>query len=292
MLIHIGGSLANASRIIIVGTILIVLGFVIKSLYFSNSPEDMGFESILASKEVDTDVVSSSWTDSAVAITDTSPNIQIPSMDDTSTINNDTVQQEFVDSELFIENNILVRLLGTRLPTKFVEELALIEVDGELYEMQTNDILSQYQLRVDVIANVFVVLSVEDKKHTVTLSDVNLLLPPSSKSYDDYMAMTAQEIASRPRILEHIVGMKGRDVLARGVIVSPGMNPDLFAQAGFKVDDVLLKVNGIELSSDISLEEVQAEIKRSASLEFDVLRRGKMVTVFLDIADESLNLTP
>ena len=281
--------MSSIYRILITCIVVIVLAFAIKSLYFSGSLESTDFENILVKQPSD-----------LASRNEPQPtqNVQSPFIMSTqeqelpnTPLSSDTVNlapDTFSESELFINDDILVRLLGTRLASEFLDELALLEVDGELYEMKTNDIISQYSLRVDLIANVFVEISIDEKKHTVTLTDVNLLLPPTSKTHDEYMAMTEQEISSRPRILEHIVSMQGLDLLARGAIVSPGLNPDLFNQAQFEVDDVLLKVNGIELNSQVAMQEAQAEIKRASSLEFEVLRKGKTVTLFLDIPAESL----
>jgi type II secretory pathway component PulC len=134
----------------------------------------------------------------------------------------------------------------------------------------------------------------DDALYKIQLTLPNLLSDSYKKpeeTYSELIKMEADDIGTRPRIIEHLVTLTYTPFIADGQLVSPGLNPALFAQAGFKGDDVLKTINGKSVTVASELEEIQRELKMASTLEFVVMRRGKLVTLFLDIPSESLELT-
>jgi general secretion pathway protein C len=106
---------------------------------------------------------------------------------------------------------------------------------------------------------------------------------------DDYLAMTAEDIGNRPKLLTHILSIDPNNNDYR---VSPGVNPQLLRAAKFKPGDELLTINGKDVSIPEEYAQAQALIATAQTLEFEVLRNGQIVTLYLDIPNEDLSIAP
>lgn len=108
------------------------------------------------------------------------------------------------------------------------------------------------------------------------------------RTFEQYLAMTPEQINTRPKVLEHIFDLTPTRLLPEGMLVAAGINEKLFVQAGFQDDDILLSVNGMDVEMDYS--EIQSLLPSARMLTFDVIRKGKRITLYLDIPDEELGI--
>ena len=81
-----------------------------------------------------------------------------------------------------------------------------------------------------------------------------------------------------------------RDGQLRGYRISPGKKPRLFRAAGFKAGDVIVEINGLDLTDpQQSLEAMQA-LRRAQSLQLTVNRGENTLTLYLDFPSEGLDI--
>jgi type II secretory pathway component PulC len=173
------------------------------------------------------------------------------------------------------------------------EYKVLVQYEGQLYKLVVNDFIGNSNIR---IANVFTSsINVEYEKaiYTVELTPPNLLASDFKEEevpYRELLAMSAKDIGTRPRIIQHLISLTPTPYIADGMLISPGMNPALFEQAGFIADDVLKTINGKSVTVESEFDEIKDELKTATTLKFVVMRRGRMVTLYLDIPSETLEL--
>ncbi|GEM_PF-2266189 len=182
---------------------------------------------------------------------------------------------------------IPLKLLGT----DEIQQVALLEYEGDVRRYELNSRIFEYDIFLLNVQMRHVIVEYEDKLFELALDEINLLQQQTEKSKDEFLSMTPSEIGTRPRILEHIVTLKPSQFIVDGMIVSEGLNPSLFAQAGLKEDDVLKKVNGLDIMDSDDMQEIQNLLKTETSLELIVQRRGKTIRLYLDIPSESLEFT-
>ena len=76
----------------------------------------------------------------------------------------------------------------------------------------------------------------------------------------------------------------------QGYRISPGKKPKLFKAAGFKAGDIVVEINGLNLTDpQQSLEAMQA-LRSAQSLQLTVNRGEETLTLYLDFPSEGLNL--
>ena len=81
-----------------------------------------------------------------------------------------------------------------------------------------------------------------------------------------------------------------QDGQLQGYRISPGKKPKLFKAAGFKAGDVVVEINGLDLTDpQQSLEAMQA-LRRAQSLQLTVNRGEDRLTLYLDFPSEGLNI--
>lgn len=110
---------------------------------------------------------------------------------------------------------------------------------------------------------------------------------PVALSETDFTKMTAKEIGTRPRIIEHVVQLIPTPFIADGMIASAGMNPKLFKQAGLKTDDVIKKINGKVVANAEQFAEFERRFHTYDTLVFEIERKGRKMTLYLDIPGDS-----
>ena len=74
-----------------------------------------------------------------------------------------------------------------------------------------------------------------------------------------------------------------------GFQVSPGAQPGLFNALGLKNGDVIVQLNGLDLSDLQQSTEAMTQLQEADSLQLEVLRSGEFVSLELDIPAESGN---
>lgn len=103
--------------------------------------------------------------------------------------------------------------------------------------------------------------------------------------------MTPEQIGTRPRIIQHLMRLTPTPFIADGMLASPGLNPALFEQAGLLEDDVVKQVNGLRVTIPSELDEIQRRLPQLSTLELLIERRGRTLTIILDIPSESLSIS-
>nr|WP_136251378.1 PDZ domain-containing protein [Ningiella ruwaisensis] len=183
---------------------------------------------------------------------------------------------------------IFVKMIGSQLRP---QTIALLEHKGMADQFEPGDLIFGYDIQVLDIQERSVLLGFDNNTFEISLTGPNLLAQPELETYEDFLAMTPDEIGTRPRILEHIVHLTHTNFIANGMIASPGMNPELFEQAGLQEDDVITSINGKRVTVPGELEELSKTIRHANTLVFQVMRKGRLITLYLDIPGESLNVT-
>lgn len=207
-------------------------------------------------------------------------------------------EQEKSERDLSTENQVTTlplqfTVLGTRKASESQKALCLIQYQQELFEYTDKTYILQSDMLIDTIEDDHIIIVYKGNRHKLTVKEPNYLAKDNRQqtaSHDELLAMTAQDVGTRPRILEHIFTMTSTPFIADGLIVSPGINPALFEQAGFKKDDVLKTINGKSLTIEDELEEIKALILNASTLTFTVMRKGRVVTLYLDIPSEALEM--
>lgn len=177
--------------------------------------------------------------------------------------------------------------------TESNEQSVLIKFENDLYNYEINEFLLNSNMQLVKISALRVHILFDQVIYAKELSPPNLLsknFEDPDKPYSDLINMTAREVGSRPRIIEHLIDLTPTPYIADGKLASPGINPALFEQAGFKVDDVLKTINGKSVTIESELDEIKKELKTAHTLEFLVMRKGRLVTLYLDIPSETLEL--
>lgn len=204
-----------------------------------------------------------------------------------------------------IESDDTSRSTSTELPAKFLlmgtmpttpDALgkALIQYRGGLIEYEENSYLLETAMRLKQVNTKSVDVEYNNTLFTVALTPPNLLAPDYRNpdlSRTAMLEMTPEEIGTRPRIIEHLFVLTTTPYIADGKLVNPGLNPALFSQAGFQEDDVLKTINGKSVTIEEDIEAIKEELKTAQTLKFEVMRKGRIVILYLDIPSEALKLS-
>jgi type II secretion system protein C len=185
------------------------------------------------------------------------------------------------------------------LPAKFVlrgivysqsvaESFTALLVDQTAGEYFVDENINNLDVYVKRINKGSVILEFESRDYELLLGETNSLI--EEQTQQRFNEMTAKEIGSRPRQLEHIVKTLPNLFNDGGKVIIPGMNPDLYSKVRFQEGDVLLEVNGFEIDDDKQLSDLQKEIRSAQTLSFKVNRAGRFITLYLDIPHEALKL--
>ena len=204
-----------------------------------------------------------------------------------------------------IASDAIIQSTSTVLPATFLVMVtlpstgdvlgkALVQYRGELIEYKENAYLLETDMQLKRVNNKSIDVEYNNTLFTVALTPPNLLAPDyrsPDKSRALMLEMTPKEIGTRPRILEHLFILTTTPYIADGKLVNPGLNPALFSQAGFQEDDVLKTVNGKSVTIEEDIEAIKEELKTAQTLKFEVMRKGRIITLYLDIPSEALKLS-
>jgi type II secretion system protein C len=186
------------------------------------------------------------------------------------------------------------RLLGTQVRTDDLVAKALIDFKGGLEEYEQGDWVLDTAMRLSAINKTSIDIEYQERIFVVALTPPNLLAADyrkPEKSRAEHLAMTPKQIGSRPRIIEHIFILTPTPYIADGKLVNPGLNPALFKSVGFENDDVLKTINGKSVTIEQELDDIKEELKTAHTLIFTVMRKGRIITLYLDIPSEALELS-
>lgn len=168
------------------------------------------------------------------------------------------------------------------------ESIAQLEYEGTIGDFRVDEQIAQSEIYIARINKGSVVVEFESVDYEIRLGDLNSL--EEQQLQVEFAQMSAKEIGSRPRQIEHIVQLLPNLFNDGGKVIIPGQNPNLFSAAKFKEGDVLLEVNGFNIDDDASFGELQAHIRKAQTLEFLVNRAGRRITLYLDIPSEALKM--
>lgn len=174
------------------------------------------------------------------------------------------------------------------------DSFVLVQFEDELHEHRVGDFIAQSDIQLTSINTQSINVSVHATSYVIVLTPPNLLaqnFKSEQAPYSQLIQMSASDIGTRPRIIEHLLTLTPTPYIADGKLVSPGINPMLFERAGFRADDVLKTINGKRVTVDEEFEDIKRELKTASTLTFVVMRKGRLIQLFLDIPSEALELT-
>ena len=187
-------------------------------------------------------------------------------------------------------------LLAAIVANPINQSSAVIQDNSLVSLYKLNDQVKNTKLSIAAIYHNHIVLVAGNQEYELRLSakpNTDFLTEPRQEtaSTSEKTALNseiAKKIGNRPKQLEHIVAITPA---TEGFYVSPGINPALFRAAKFKEGDVLQSINGKDINEPDELEQAKALILTAETLEFNVLRGGKLVTLYLDIPAQDLSIS-
>lgn len=70
-----------------------------------------------------------------------------------------------------------------------------------------------------------------------------------------------------------------------GYEIKPGKKPDLFKSAGLQAGDIVVQINGLDLTDPQQSREAMAELQQASSIELTLTRAGEYITLYLDMPE-------
>lgn len=181
-----------------------------------------------------------------------------------------------------------IKLLGLVFSNVASKSYTQLNNAGNIAEFVVDEQVNDTAVYVKRINKASVILEFESVDYELRLGDSNSL--EESQLIVEFEQMSAKDIGSRPRTMQHIVTLLPNLFNDGGQLVIPGQNPALFSAARFKEGDVLLDVNGFDIDDERSFSELQQHIRQAQTLKFKVNRAGRQITLYLDIPSEALKL--
>lgn len=181
-----------------------------------------------------------------------------------------------------------IQLLGLVYSKIESESYAQLETQEMIGEFSVDDEINDTSIYIKRINRKSIIVEFESVDYAIRLGRSNSL--EKQQLLVEFEQMTAKEIGSRPRKIEHIVTLLPNLFNDGGKIIIPGQNPDLFNSARFKEGDVLLEVNGFDIDDETNFGKLQEHVRTAQTLKFVVNRAGRRVTLYLDIPSEALKL--
>lgn len=189
-----------------------------------------------------------------------------------------------------------LKLLAAIVANPINKSSAVIQANDLVTLYSLNDKIKQTELSIAAIYHNYIVLVLDNQEYELRLSadsNNNLEAVPLQEAELDPEQIAidkkrATEIGNRPKELEHIVVITPA---SNGFYVTPGINPALFRSAKFKEGDVLQTINGKDVNDPEELAQAKALIATAETLEFNVLRGGVLVTLYLDIPAQDLSIS-
>jgi type II secretion system protein C len=181
-----------------------------------------------------------------------------------------------------------IQLLGLVFSKVESESYAQLKTQEIVSEFSVDDEINDTSVYIKRINKKSIVVEFESVDYELKLGQNNSL--EEAQLLVEFAQMSAKEIGSRPRQIEHIVTLLPNLFNDGGKLIIPGQNPALFNSARFKEGDVLLEVNGYNIDDETSFLELQQDVRTAQTLKFVVNRAGRRITLYLDIPSEALKL--
>lgn len=70
-----------------------------------------------------------------------------------------------------------------------------------------------------------------------------------------------------------------------GYQISPGKKPDLFKSAGLQAGDVVIQINGLDLTDPQQAKEAMTELQQANTIELTLTRDDEYITLYLDMPE-------
>lgn len=98
-----------------------------------------------------------------------------------------------------------------------------------------------------------------------------------------------QEIAQQPASFADLIALAPHRVDGQliGYRVSPGKKPALFNAVGLKNGDVVLALNGLDLTDLQQVQEALRELNEAETLQLEILRAGEFLSLDLEVPEDS-----
>ena len=107
---------------------------------------------------------------------------------------------------------------------------------------------------------------------------------PSRQLSDDAIELTESLREEPAKFTDFIsISPKTEDGQLVGYQVKPGKDPALFQSAGLQAGDVIVQINGLDLTDTQQSMEAMNELRSAQSIELTITREGAYETIYLDV---------
>ncbi len=115
---------------------------------------------------------------------------------------------------------------------------------------------------------------------------------PERKVLPQDVIDTTRELRNSPSSFTDYIAISPyrADGMLIGYRISPGKKPKLFKAAGFKAGDIVVEINGLDLTDPQQSLEAMNSLRSEQSLQLTINRGEETLTLYLDIPSAGLNI--
>ncbi|MFC3123002.1 hypothetical protein [Agaribacter flavus] len=171
------------------------------------------------------------------------------------------------------------------------KNITLLESESMVETYTLSDFIFKQAIQVKAIHVDKVTLTYNENVYDIPLFDANFLTQKEADAESNYKDLSSAEIANRPKILEHIIDLSDLQGISPHLYAKPGVSKRLFKQAGLVEGDIIMRINGTDVSDTRALSILAGQVHNMDSIKFEILRNGKPITQYLDIPSEDLSFS-
>lgn len=130
-------------------------------------------------------------------------------------------------------------------------------------------------------------VSRRNQQDNATMGRIDNSPQPSRELSDEAVAATEALRESPSSFVDFITvtpALEGGQMA--GYKVKPGKNPSLFESVGLQNGDIVIQINGLDLTDPAQAREAMGELRTAQSLELTVTRDGEYITLYLDMPEQ------
>ena len=126
-----------------------------------------------------------------------------------------------------------------------------------------------------------------NNQSTATMGRIDNSPQPARELSDEAVAATEALRESPSSFIDFITvtpALEGGQMA--GYKVKPGKNPSLFESVGLQNGDIVIQINGLDLTDPAQAREAMGELRTAQSIELTVTREGEYITLYLDMPEQ------
>ena len=110
----------------------------------------------------------------------------------------------------------------------------------------------------------------------------------TAKTVSAEAAAASEALRAQPENFTDYIAISpmNQDGALIGYQVKPGRDPALFEAAGLKNGDIVVQINGMDLTDPQQAMDAMSEMRSAQSIELTVMRDGSYATIYLDMPSE------